>query len=388
MRTIARFYKEKSLQYLKQFPILCLLGPRQCGKTTFVKQYFQQFEYYDLERPSQETMIKNDVELFLKKRNRPFIIDEAQRFPDLFKALRSYVDENKKKGYVILLGSASFSLIKEISESLAGRVGYIDLSFFNLLEVQTRLKDFSLHWLKGGFPDAFLPQSETVINFDWYENYSRSLIERDWPALGIELDAVQFRRMWTMLAHSNGDILNKNKLAGSLGISPHTVERYIAILEQSFLVRRLPPFHANLKKRLIKSPKFYMRDTGLLHYFLRVLSLDDLYVSPERGMSFEGYVIEQISTYAKLNFPEFELFYFRTSEGIEVDLILVKGRTIIPIEIKCKSTITKEDIKSLEKVSGLLPLKKGYVVSLSEKDFAISDTIEVISIANFKKVFS
>lgn len=357
-----------------------LLGPRQCGKTTFAKMKFSGFEYFDLERPAHLEQISGDIELFLKSRKGPVIIDEAQRLPNLFSALRAHIDINRKKnGQIVLLGSASFKLVKGISESLAGRVGFIDLSGLHVREIIELVKDTSRHWLKGGFPDAFLPVSEKKLDFDWFENYTRSLIERDWPALGIHFNASQFRQLWAMLAVAHGTVLNKNKLASSMGVSPHTVERYIEILEESFLLRRLQPYHVNLKKRLIRSPKLYLRDSGLLHYFLRITEEKDLFISPQRGPSFEGYVVEQICHWIGIISPQSKIFYFRTSDGIEVDLLVEHKSRIFLFEVKTKTSINQKDVISLEKAHKLLSAEQSVCIYLGENSYPLTEKIKVLS---------
>jgi predicted AAA+ superfamily ATPase len=377
---IIRNYREKLNHLLASYPVVFVLGPRQCGKTTFVRNQLPGYEYLDLERPSDEAKVRTEPELFFENRKRPLILDEAQRAPELFPILRSLVDQNKKKGQYVILGSASLDLIKGISESLAGRIGFLDMTTFTLEEVYGRVPDsFRAHWLKGGFPDAFLTQ-ESQLNFDWFENYTRSLIERDLPALGVELDPVQFRRLWTMLVLSHGDILNMNKLASSMGISPHTVDRYIGILERSFLLRRLPPYFRNLKKRLVKSPKLYVRDSGMLHYFLRLLSFEDLSVSPHRGASFEGYALEQIILAAKLKTPHVETSYFRTADGLEIDLLLSEGETLFPIEIKAKLSPGKSDIENLLKARKILEFRKAVVLCLGKERYPLAEGIECLGI--------
>jgi uncharacterized protein len=377
MSLIDRQYKEKSLRLAREYPCLAILGPRQCGKTTFVKNCFPNFEYLDLELPSDLSKIENDPELFLSSRTKPIIIDEAQRMPELFPVLRALIDRDRKNfGKFILLGSTSFQLHKNINESLSGRVAFVDFAPLNCLETKEHFSFDSL-WLKGGFPDALINKDGAELNFEWFEFYTRTLIERDLPSLGIDVDQRQFRLLWKMAAHFHGELLNKNKIASSLGISPHTVDRYLGILEQTFALRLLPPYYQNLKKRLVKSPKLYLRDSGIFHYFRNIKSFEDLTASPDLGNSFEGMVVEQICQICGL---EWTPYFIRTSDGLESDLLLSQGETLVPIEIKSKQSPDKNDAKSIEKLLDILDQPKGYVVGRSDDTYPISERITCIGI--------
>ncbi len=297
--------------------------------------------------------------------------------PELFPILRALIDQDRKaNGKFILLGSASFLLHENINESLSGRVAFIDFSPFNLLEVKNHFSPEAL-WLKGGFPDALMQYSENELNYDWFEFYTRTLIERDLPALGIDVNNRQFRLLWKMITHFHGEILNKSKIASAIGISSHTVDRYINILEQTFTLRILPPFFSNIKKRLIKNPKVYFRDSRMFHYFSQIRSYEDLTSSPSLGKSFEGFVVEQV---IQLSQPDWYPYFFRTSDGIESDLLLTKGKKIVPIEIKARPTSNAKDIKSLEKTLSLLQQPKGFVVSLAGDNYPLSERVECIGI--------
>jgi uncharacterized protein len=363
--------------------VVAILGPRQCGKTTFARTECDGFEYLDLERPSDERKIVDEPELFLQSRKRPLIIDEAQRLPSLFPLLRSLVDEKRKqKGQYVLLGSASFLLQKNLSESLSGRIGFLDLSPLMLSEIHG-VTDVEVHWLKGGFPDALLEGSSEELNFDWFDAYTRTLIERDLPSLGIAISPREFGRLWAMCAHFHGNVLNMNKIAASLGVSPHTVRRYIDILEQTFALRRLAPYHTNLKKRLVKSPKLYFRDSGLFHYFTRITTTEELFSSPELGASFEGYVVNTIIDACKLETPRWEPFFIRTSDQHEIDLLLVNGKKLIPIEIKCTLAPKPASLRSMTSLMSVLSCEKGFVISLGSHDYPVSPTIRCLGLGDW-----
>ncbi len=370
----ARFH-----QLLKQFSIVCLLGPRQCGKTTFAKMELPEWRYVDLEKPSDLTRLSEDPEGALKHWKGKVVFDEAQRLPALFPLLRSYVDEQgQKKGSFVLLGSASFDLVRNISESLAGRVGFLDMTPFQLHEV-----DFQKElWLRGGFP---LPYSlrESAKRQDWFEGYVRTFLERDLRELGINVSSSQMRRLWSMLSHVHGGLLNESELGASMGISYHTVHRYIDILEQTFLVRRLPSYFVNIQKRLTKAPKIYIRDSGLLHYFLNISDRERLENHPKKGASWEGFVIEQVSSILSLHHPGIEFFFWRTAIGQEVDLILKKGSKILPIEIKLHTSPGKSDVKGLFSCLSDLSLSKGYVIRPEGESYSLGSGVTVFSLKEF-----
>jgi predicted AAA+ superfamily ATPase len=302
-----RHFLDRLHQLLRTFLIVSILGARQCGKTTFIKNVLPEWKYLDLEKPSDVIRLTEDPEETLNDLKKHFILDEAQRLPSLFPVLRSFIDQQPtKNSQVILLGSASLSLIKQISESLAGRVGFLDMTPFQWDEVHGQRKSLTLNqlWHRGGFPNAFLKSSEPSRT-DWFEFYTRTFIERDLSVLGIEISAPQMRRLWTMLAHLNGGIWNASQLGAALGTSYHTVNRYTDILEQTFLLRKLQPYFANIGKRIVKSPKVYFRDTGLLHFFLGIRENHSLEVHPARGASWEAFIIEHVMTAYQRLIPEY-----------------------------------------------------------------------------------
>ncbi len=365
--TLARISTTTILKRLQTNPAVALLGARQVGKTTIagmIQENFLKTIYLDLERPADLNKL-NDPEAFFKQFNDHLIcLDEIQRIPDIFPILRGVIDRGKRNSRFLILGSASRDLLKQSSESLAGRISYIEITPFNYLEVAS-LKT-NEHWLKGGYPRSLLaPDNET--SFQWREDYIRTFLERDIPLLGFHIPAATLGRFWRMLAHSHGQILNASKLADSMGVSSHTIRKYIDLLEQTFLVRVLTPYFGNIKKRLVKSPKVYIRDSGLLHTLLDIETMEELFAHPVYGASFEGFIIENIL--AGLS-PRWQPFYFRTSNGAEIDLILKKGDKTIAIEIKSSTApkLPKNFFNAIEMVKAdqalvVAPVDSAYPIS-------------------------
>jgi len=317
------------IESLEDYPVIALLGPRQVGKSTLAKDQLEVTKkvYLDLELNSDLRKL-SEPELFFERHSNSLIsIDEIQRLPDLFPTLRGIVDKNKRNAQFLVLGSASRDLIKQSSESLAGRISYIEIMPFNIVEVSPQNREKL--WLRGGFPMSFLAKSDER-SAKWRENYIRTYLERDIPQLGFNIPAKSIERLWIMLAHSHGQILNSSKIASSLGVSSHTVNSYIDILEQTFLVKTLRAFEPNIKKQYIKSPKVYIRDSGLLHTLLNLETFDDLMGHIVFGPSFESFVIENLLRL----FPRWNFNYYRTKSGAEIDLIMSKGNERVAIEIK------------------------------------------------------
>jgi hypothetical protein len=349
---------------LRRFPAVTILGPRQCGKTTFIRRALPGWSYLDLERPADATPLGADPEARLAQLGDGVILDEAQRLPELFPVLRGLIDRHRsRRGRFVLLGSASPSLVRGISESLAGRTAFLDLPPFRWDEVEARRSRGGLAklWFRGGFPDAFLARSDAALH-DWMEAYTRAFIERDLPGLGIGVSAPQMRKLWAMLAHMNGGLWNASQLAASLGVSYHTVDRYTDILEQAFLVRRLAPYFANVGKRLVKSPKLLFRDSGLLHYFLGIRSARQLDTHPARGASWETFLVDQlVSAYKRLD-PGSQAWFWRTAQGDEVDLLIETGSRLIPFEMKLHSAPGHGEARGLWRCMADLKLARGYLV--------------------------
>lgn len=358
---------------LRRWPAITVLGPRQCGKTTFIRQALPDWTYLDLERPADAAPLQADPEARLDQLGDRVIFDEAQRVPALFDVLRGVIDRRRgRRGRFVLLGSASPQLVTGVSESLAGRTAFLDLPPLRWEEVtaagrRERLADL---WLRGGFPSAFLARGDRA-RAEWFEAYTRAFIERDLPALGVEVSAARMRQLWMMLAHANGGLWNASQIAAALGVSYHTVNRYVDILEQTFLIRKLPPFFANLKKRLVKSPKVYFRDTGLLHAFLGIDSRPALEVHPGRGLSWETFIIDQLITVYQRVRPASRPHFWRTATGQEVDLLMDDGRRQVPFEIKLHSSPTAADATGVVTCLEDLGLRRGYVVYPGRESYSL-----------------
>lgn len=359
---IDRIIQKDLEKYCRSFPVVCILGPRQCGKTTVAKQYQSKSKkdcfYIDLESPSDARKLTDPELLFTQNQNSLFILDEVQRMPSLFAILRSVVDKKRKPGRFILLGSANPDLIKGVSETLAGRIVYIQTYPFNFTEIQSKPNSLKKHWLRGGFPDAFLAKSDANAG-DWLGAFIRTFIERDLNTLfGVNFSSTLMFKLWRMLAHHHGSIWNAQSFSKGLDISPTTVNKYIDYLEAAFVVRRLMPYYTNIGKRLVKSPKVYISDTGILHYLLDIFDYKTLMVHPVIGHSWESYVIEQICQLLPRNIQP---FYYRTHDGSEIDLVLVKGvKPICCIEIKWSQSpsITKSLTESIKD----LKCKSNYII--------------------------
>ena len=379
---LERRYRDPLRRLLRQFAAVTVLGPRQCGKTTFIRQALPAWRYLDLERPSDAAPLAADPEARIPQLGDRVIFDEAQRVPDLFSVLRGAIDRGRgRAGRFFLLGSAAPRLVREISESLAGRAAILDLAPFRWDEVMARgvAGGSAALWFRGGFPRAF-PDANDRNRQDWLEAYTRAFIERDLPALGIGVSAAQMRTLWTMLAHCNGAIWNASPLAASLGVSYHTVNRYVDILEHTFLVRKLPPFVVNLGKRLVKSPKIYFRDTGLLHYFLGIDSVDRLQAHPARGMSWEAFVIDQLLSAFERAAPGCRPYFWRTAQGDEVDLLIDHGSRLVPFEIKLHSSPGPGDARGLVKCMEALHLPRGYLVYPGRERYSLGRGVTALPV--------
>ena len=342
--TIPRVLSTRLKQRLRLFPAVALLGPRQVGKTTLARNLAvtgsgrapgstEAGLYLDLENPVDQEKLADPRGYLGTKRDRLVILDEIHRAPHLFATLRGIIDERirggEASGQFLLLGSASIDLLRQSGESLAGRIAYLELGPLDIRELaagdQMRL------WARGGFPRSFLAPTD-ADSAVWREQFIRTYLERDIPALGPRIPAQTLRRFWTMLAHSQGGLWNAASLARSLAVDGKTVARYVDLLADLLLVRRLPPLHANVRKRLAKAPKVYVRDSGIVHALLRLDDLDSVLGHPIAGASWEGFVIETLLRAA----PErTEASFYRTASGVEIDLVLeLPGDQVWAVEIK------------------------------------------------------
>lgn len=378
---IPRSAEARLKKLASQFPAVIMLGPRQCGKTTLAR-HFVDGRYFDLEKPSDLQIFTGDIEYALRQLKGPLILDEAQTLPPLFPVLRALIDESRRSyGRFFLLGSVSPEFVRNISETLAGRVGILELTPFLFSEVAGRRGvKVETHWLRGGFPDAFLA-ADTEQWQAWQESYVRTFIERDVARHRLTLSSSDVRRVMTMLAHSHGGILNYSSLGRSLGYSYHTVQSLLDLLEGYFLVRRLAPYHVNLGKRLVKAPKAYIRDSGVLHHLLGIRDLEALVTSPARGNSFEGFMIEQIVSLENQHMSGSGFYFFRTHAGTEIDLLIDRGQTRIGFEFKAGASTTPRDWVHLQAGIDDKVIDKGILVYNGARSFPVSDEIRVVPAA-------
>lgn len=349
-------------------PACALLGPRQVGKTTLAEMYAknitEKVHFFDLENPLDLARLENPMLTLEKLGNNLIVIDEIQRKPDLFPVLRVLIDQTKRKQRYLILGSASRDLIHQSSESLAGRIGYIEVSPFSLDEVKNQTK----LWLRGGFPLAFLADSEEK-SYAWKQSYISTFLERDLANLGFQIPPNQMRRFWMMLAHYHGQLFNSSELAKSLGVSDHSIRRYLDILAGTFMIRILQPWHENLEKRQIKTPKIYFRDSGLLHALLSLKSEGDLYNYPKLGSFWEGFALEEVIQILRCRSEE--CYFWRTHAGAELDLLTFsKGKRI---GFEFKYTESPKITTSMKNAWNDLKLDQLFVVYPGNHTFPMSE---------------
>lgn len=378
---ISRLIAEKLRATIAQVPAVALLGARQVGKTTLAKTIAKNIDsiYLDLEAPEDLLKLSDPSSFLSAHADKLVILDEIQRSPDLFPVLRGLIDKNREQGrragQFLLLGSASMDLMRQSSESLAGRISYLEMSGLNLVEVDGQQRKRQTLWLRGGFPDSYLAADDDLA-MDWLENLIRTYLERDIPQTGFRVPAARLRRLWTMLAHLQGETVNYSKLAANLEVDAKTVTHYIDILTDLLLVRRLEPWHANVKKRLVKSPRYYVRDSGILHRLLGVNAYDALLSNPVLGKSWEGFVIENIHSILP---SRAETYFYRTAAGAEIDLVIkMPSSEIWAVEIKygVAPKIGKHYSQTCDDVGAT----HKYILYGGEDEFPVGSDINVISL--------
>lgn len=376
---IGRFIHTEFEFSVSNFPVTGIIGPRQVGKTTLAKNFAYQRPciYLDLEKLSDINKL-NDPELFFNSiADHTVILDEIQHKPELFPLIRSLVDDHRVPGRFIILGSASPKLLKQSSESLAGRINYIEMYPFNLLEVNHNVSQEDL-WVHGGFPEPVLNGGKKFIQ-RWYRSFINSYIQRDLPSLGLPADPSISRQLMMMIASMNGSSLNYSMLAKSLGLSMPTVKTYLSYFINAFLVTELPAWYVNIRKRLVKSPKIYLRDSGMLHYLLGIGDRDSLFGNIAVGASWESFVIHQVRSV--LNMDD-EIYYYRTQDGAEIDLLIRReNRWLAAAEIKLSLSpkLTKGSYLAMDD----LGITKLFVITPGESRYLYEPTVEVIGLKDF-----
>jgi hypothetical protein len=355
---------------LKRSRVVVLIGPRQCGKTTLAREFVDATSqnYFDLEDPISLARLDEPMTA-LRSLNGLVVIDEVQRRPDLFPILRVLVDRTPLPARFLILGSASPALLKQSSESLAGRVEIVMMAGFSLEEVGRKLQP--LHWLRGGFPLSYLVDSE-ADSLAWRRNFVLTFLERDLPQFGVRIPAVTLLRFWTMLAHYHAQVWNAADLARSLGVGETSIRRYLDLLSDLFMVRQLPPWFTHIAKRQIKSPKIYLRDSGLLHYLLGIRNKEELLGHPKSGASWEGYVIEEVLRIVE---PD-EAYFWGTHGGAEIDLVIRKDGRMFGIE--CKRVDAPKLTPSMRSALADLGLEKIYVIYPGDKRYSLAQVVEAV----------
>ncbi|RLA93139.1 MAG: hypothetical protein DRG83_21425 [Deltaproteobacteria bacterium] len=358
-----------------------MLGPRQCGKTTLARKICEEIdpcEFFDLENPLDLARLETPL-LALESLRGLVVLDEIQRKPELFEILRVLMDSPKCEASFLLLGSASPRLVRGVSETLAGRVTFVHMSGFTLDEIGG--ENFMRLWLRGGFPRSYLAENDE-LSFRWRMDFVQTFLERDIPQLGIHIPAQALRRFWVMLAHYHGQIWNASTFAHSISTSQKTAKRYLDILTDAFVVRQLQPWFENIKKRQVKSPKVYVRDTGILHALLGMETERDLYYNPRLGASWEGFVVEQIVTMAH----NADIYFWATHAGTELDAMLMGGTKRIGIEIRY--TDAPKITKSIRMAMKDLNLDYVYIVYPGRKTFPLEKKIDALSIRDLSRILA
>lgn len=367
------YFLNKIKKLFKSHSVVGILGPRQVGKTTLAEMYAQeqkQVHKYDLEDPRDLSRLENPMTVLEKQRGL-IIIDEIQRKEDLFPVLRVLVDQKKIKRKFLILGSASLELIKQSSETLAGRIAYIELPTFSIKETEELQK----LWVYGGFPKVFLTRT-IAEKWEWIKNYIRNFLERDIPALGINISTRKMRQLWSMLAHYNSNKINYSDLSRSLELTSTTIKHYIDILESTLMIQRLAAWHENISKRQVKAPKTYFKDSGILHYMLDIKSWDGLLKNPLLGSSWESFALKQIMLIN--DFDENDCYYWSVHRGAELDLLVMNKGKRLGFEFKFSEA--PQITKSMRVAMNDLKLDSLTIVNPGEHEYSLEKKIHVFGL--------
>lgn len=373
---LSRWLHHALLESLRRFPAVALLGPRQAGKTTLALDLAGKVPgsmYLDLERPADLAKLADPELLLSPMADRLVVLDEVQRAPGLFAVLRSLIDRERRPGRFLLLGSASPALLQQASESLAGRIAFHELGPFDLRETAPDAANLSRFWQRGGYPLSWLAASDEA-SFAWRHAFIQTHLERDIPSFGIRVPGLTLRRFWQMLAHNHGQLWNASRMAASFGVSPPTVQRYLDILEATYMVRRLQPLSTNLGKRLVKSPKVYLQDSGLLHALLDIEGVEALLGHPVAGASWEGWVLEQLTR--QLAPWRWQLSFYRTAAGAELDVVAEKGQRRLGFEMKLSSAPSPSR-GFWQAIADVKP-EKTYIIAPVDAGYPLAPDVEVL----------
>ncbi|MEM8585033.1 MAG: ATP-binding protein [Bacteroidota bacterium] len=383
---LPRAIESELLESVGFFPVTAIVGPRQVGKTSLALSLPDKLNrpvvYLDLENPDELRKLENANLFFEDNLDKTIILDEVQRMSELFPILRGAIDRNRRAGRFILLGSASPDLIRDSSETLAGRISYLELRPFSIYETPND-NVWTDHWLRGGFPESLFAPSARLSQ-RWLTSFIQTYLERDLPMLGLSADPIFLRSLWQMLANMSGGILNSAKISNSLDSSVPTVQKYINFFESAYLVRQLPAYHPNLSKRLVKKPKVYLRDTGILHRLLGISSISDLLGHPVLGGSWETYIIEQISS----KLPDWaDLYFYRTQVGAEVDLVITKAGLPYAL-VELKSSTSPSLGKGFYSVASDLNCNLHFIVAPVDEHYRLSEKVRVLGPAHIHQIFA
>ena len=377
---IYRLKENEIRELLEDFPVVAIIGPRQVGKSTLAKHVKtgKAIDYIDLENPADRARLADPVIYFESHREQLIVLDEIQFMPELFSVLRSMVDKHAQNGRFLILGSASPELLRQSSETLAGRIAYVRLHPFSISEIEDQEGFSWQHYLmRGGFPKSFLARSESS-SLTWRNQFIQTFLQRDLAALGFNLNPSGMYNLWMMCAHYHGRVINHTAIGNSLGLSSTSIKNHLDILKGTFMVDVIQPWLPNLSKRLVKSPKQYISDSGILHALLSIKSFSDILGNPTIGFSWEGLVLQTMR--AQLP-PEWQVYFVSTAAQAEIDFIVVRGNHLFGVE--CKFSSTPSMSRGAKELVKELDLKEVYIVSPVEHRFMQSEGVEVLSLQHF-----